>query len=36
MIHYLKVLKCEIYDGSDFHDVYTIKSFWVGDYRDKI
>ena len=25
--------KCEILDGSDFHDFYTIKPFWVGDYR---
>ncbi len=32
----LKVPKCEIRDGSDFHDFYTIKSFWVCDFRAKI
>jgi hypothetical protein len=28
----LKVTKCEIFDRSDFHDFYTLKPFWVGDY----
>jgi hypothetical protein len=27
----LKVVKCEIFDGSDFHDFDTRKPFWVGD-----
>jgi hypothetical protein len=26
------VPKCEILDRSDFHDFYTIKPFWVGDF----
>jgi len=26
------VVKCEIFDRSDFHDFYTIKPFWVGDF----
>ncbi len=29
-------LKCEIFDRLDFHDFYTIKPFWVGDFEDKI
>ncbi len=29
----LKVPKCEIFDGSDFHDFYTIKSLREGDFR---
>ncbi len=32
----LKVPKCEIFDRSDFHDFYTIKSSWVGDLVVKI
>jgi hypothetical protein len=32
----LKVPKCEIFDGSDFHDFYTIKSVWEGDFGVKI
>ncbi len=28
--------KCEIFDGSDFPDFYTIKSPWVGDLVVKI
>jgi hypothetical protein len=32
----LKVHKCEIFGRSDFHDFYTIKSFWVGDFEVKI
>jgi hypothetical protein len=28
----LKESKCEIFDGSYFHDFYTIKPFWVGDF----
>jgi hypothetical protein len=28
----LKVPKCEIFDHSDFHDFYTIKSLWEGDF----
>ncbi len=28
--------KCEIFDRSDFYDFYTIKPFWVGDFRAKI
>jgi hypothetical protein len=32
----LKVPKCEIFDGSDFHDFYTIKSLWEGDFGVKI
>ncbi len=23
-------------EGSDFHDLYTIKPFWVGDFGTKI
>jgi hypothetical protein len=29
---YLKVPKCEIFDHSHFHDFYTIKSLWEGDF----
>ncbi len=32
----LKVPKCEIFDRSDFHDFYTIKPFYVGDFWVKI
>jgi hypothetical protein len=32
----LKVPKCEIFDHSDFHDFYTIKSLWEGDFGVKI
>ncbi len=32
----LKVPKCEIFDRSDFHDLYTKKPLWVGDFRAKI
>ncbi len=32
----LKVPKCEIFNRSDFHDFYSIKSFWVGDFGAKI
>ncbi len=28
--------KCEIFDRSDFHDFYTIKSLWEGDFGVKI
>ncbi len=35
-IWYLKVLKCEIFDRSDFPDFYTIKSLRVGDFGVKI
>ncbi len=28
----LKVLKNENLNHSDFHDFYTIKHFWVGDF----
>ncbi len=31
----LKVPKCEIFDGSDFHDFYTNKSLWEGDFGVK-
>jgi hypothetical protein len=31
-----KVPKCEIFHRSDFHDFYSIKPFWVGDFRAKI
>ena len=31
----LKVPKCEIFDRSDFHEFYTIKLFWVGDFGVK-
>jgi hypothetical protein len=30
------VPKCKIFDRSDFHDFYTIKSFWVSDFGAKI
>ncbi len=34
---YLKVSKCEIFDRSDFHDFYAIKSVWrEGDFGVKI
>jgi hypothetical protein len=26
----------EIFDRLDFHDFYTIKPFWVGDFGSKI
>jgi hypothetical protein len=29
------VPKCEIFDRSDFHEFYTIKLFWVGDFGVK-
>ncbi len=32
----LKVPKCEIFERSDFHDFYSIKPFWVGDFGAKI
>jgi hypothetical protein len=32
----LKVPKCEIFDRSDFHDFYPIKSLWEGDFGVKI
>ncbi len=32
----LKVPKCEIFDRSDFDDVYTIKSLCEGDFGVKI
>jgi hypothetical protein len=32
----LNVPKCEIFDRSDFHDFYSIKPFWVGDFVAKI
>jgi hypothetical protein len=32
----LKVPKCEIFDRSDFHDFYTIKSLWEGNFGVKI
>ncbi len=32
----LKVPKREIFDRSDFHDFYTIKSLRVGDFGVKI
>ncbi len=28
--------KCEIFDRSDFHDFYNIKSLWGGDFGVKI
>jgi hypothetical protein len=34
--HELKVPKCEIFDRSDFHNFYTIKSLWEGDFGDQI
>jgi hypothetical protein len=33
---FLKVPKCEIFNRSDFHDFYTIKSLWEGDFGVKI
>ncbi len=35
-IKYLKVPKCEIFDRSDCHDFYPIKSLWEGDFGVKI
>jgi hypothetical protein len=32
----LKVPKCEIFDRSDFHDFYPVKSLWEGDFGVKI
>jgi hypothetical protein len=32
----LQVTKCEIFDRSDFHDFYTIKSPGEGDFGVKI
>jgi hypothetical protein len=32
----LKVPKCQIFDRSDFHDFYTIKSLQEGDFGVKI
>jgi hypothetical protein len=32
---YLKVRKCEIFDHSDFHDFYTIKSLRKSDFGVK-
>jgi hypothetical protein len=32
----LKMPKCEIFDRSDFHYIYTIKPFWVDDFVVKI
>ncbi len=32
----LKVPKCEIFDRSDFHDFYPIKSLWESDFGVKI
>jgi hypothetical protein len=29
------VPKCEIFHPLHFHDFYTIKSFWVGDFEAK-
>jgi hypothetical protein len=34
--HSLKVPKCEIFDRSDFHDFYPIKSLWESDFGVKI
>jgi hypothetical protein len=38
LLHFLllKVPKCEIFDRSDFHDFYHIKSLWEGDFGVKI
>ncbi len=33
---HLKVPKCEIFDRSDFHYIYTIRLFWVDDFVVKI
>ncbi len=35
-IFHLKVPKCEIFDRSDVHDFYPIKSLWEGDFGVKI
>jgi hypothetical protein len=32
----LKLPKSEIFDRSDFHDFYPIKSLWEGDFGVKI
>jgi hypothetical protein len=32
----IKVPKCEIFDRSDFHEFYPIKSLWEGDFGVKI
>jgi hypothetical protein len=32
----LKVPKCEIFNRSDFHGFYTIKSLWEGGFGVKI
>jgi hypothetical protein len=32
---FLKVSQCEIFVCSDFHDFFTIKFLWVGDFRVK-
>jgi hypothetical protein len=32
----LKGPKCEIFDRSDFHDFYTIKSLWCGHFGVEI
>jgi len=29
----LKVPKCEIFNLLDFHDFYTLKPLWLGDFR---
>jgi hypothetical protein len=29
----LKVPKCEIFDGLDFHDFYAIQYLWVGECK---
>jgi hypothetical protein len=31
----LKVSKCDIFDGLDWHNFYTIKSFWGDDFGAK-
>ncbi len=31
-----EVPKCEIFDGSDYHDFYTIQPFWGDDFGAKI
>ncbi len=33
---YIKVPKCEIFDRTDFHDFYPIKSLWEGAFAVKI
>jgi hypothetical protein len=30
-----RVPKCEIFNHLDFHNFYTIKPFWVGDFGAK-